>query len=321
MSYDIPQTFRDTFADNFRDVLQQKSSRLMKTVQVERGLTGISKQIQFVNVLEDENITGQRFKKNTVKEITVDGRWYFPNEYLAQHWGSVFDEKKMAPAILGSGQIITAFRRTFLRRCDAVIMEALLGNAYVGTQGQTTPTALPSDQIVPVDFVYTGSDTDSGMTAPKLIEGLRILQANEAWNEDVAAEGEMVWCVLDAKENARLKQQANLASGDRLFSTDFGGPPVYDDKGFLQRWGAVNFITYEGLLTDTVVGAAGTDTVAAKKIPLYVSSAAEFGIWQEITTVDRIADMTNSTLFQSIYSLGGGREQEGKVVCINATVA
>jgi hypothetical protein len=154
------------------------------------------------------------------------------------------------------------------------------------------------------------------MTAPKLIEGLRILQENEAWNEDVAAMGEMVWCVLDADENARLKQQANLANGDRLFSNEFGGPPIYDDKGFLTRWGAVNFVTYSGLLTASVTGASGS--VTAKKIPLYVSSAGEMGIWSETTTVDRIADMTNSTLFQSLYSLGGGREQEGKVVQINA---
>jgi hypothetical protein len=316
MSYDIPSAFRDEFADNFRDVLQQTDSRLMKTVRVERGLTGISKQIEFVNTLEDEEITGQRFKKNTVQEITVDGRWYFPREFLAQHWESVFDERKMAPAILGSGKIITAFKRTFMRRCDKIIMEFLLGNAHVGLQGATTPTALPSGQVVPVDYVYTGSDTDSGMTAPKLIEGLRILQENEAWNEDVAAMGEMVWCVLDADENARLKQQANLANGDRLFSNEFGGPPIYDDKGFLTRWGAVNFVTYSGLLTASVTGASGS--VTAKKIPLYVSSAGEMGIWSETTTVDRIADMTNSTLFQSLYSLGGGREQEGKVVQINA---
>jgi len=320
--YDIPTAFRDTFADSFRDIVQQKDSRLMKTVQVQRGLSGISKEIRFIGDLEDEEITGQRFKKVTVSEIEVNGRWYYPREFQAKHFESAFDEKKLAPAILGQGQIITAMQRAYLRRADNIIINALVGDAYVGANGNTTATALPAGQTVPVDFVYTGSDTDSGLTAPKLIEGIRILSANEAWNEDAAAMGEKLWCVIDAKEEARLRQQANLASGDRLFSTDFGGIPVYDDKGFLQRWGAVNFVIYNNLPTDTVVGAAGSDNVSAKIIPLYVSSAAEFGIWSDNqATVDRRPDLSNAIQFLAQCSIGAGREQEEKVVRINATVA
>jgi len=320
--YDIPTAFRDQFSDSFRDVVQQKDSRLMKTVVVERGLTGISKEINFIGDLEDEEITGQRFKKVTVSEIEVNGRWYYPREFQAKHFESSFDEKKLAPRILGSGQIITAMQRAYLRRCDNIIINALTGNAYVGANGATTPTALPAGQTVPVDFVYTGSDTDSGLTAPKIIEAIRILSAAEAWNEDVAAMGESLWCVIDSKEAARLKQQANLASGDRLYSTDFGGPPEYDTKGFLTRWGAVNFVIYEGLVTDTVVGAANSDNVSAKIVPLYTSSALEFGVWSDnMATVDRRPDLSNAIQFLSQCSIGAGREQEEKVVRINCTVA
>jgi hypothetical protein len=315
----IPTYFRDQFADSFRDVVQQKDSRLMKTVNVQRGLTGISKEIAFVGTLDDEEITGQRFKKVAVQEIDVDGRFYFPREFQLPTFESKFDERKLAPRILGAGQIITAHQRAYMRRCDNVIIGELLGNAHVGTQGSTTPTALPSGQIVPVDYVYTGSDTDSGMTAPKLIEGIRILSAAEAWNEDVAAMGEMLWCVIDAKEEARLRQEANRASGDRLFSTEFGGPPVYNDKGFLTRWGAVNFVVYNELPTATVAGAGGN--VSGKKVPLYVSSALEFGIWQDIeATVDRRPDLSNAIQFLTQYSIGAGREQEEKVVQINCLV-
>jgi hypothetical protein len=201
-------------------------------------------------------------------------------------------------------------------------MNALVGNSYVGANGNTSATALPAGQTVPVDYVYTGSDTDAGFTAPKLIEGIRILSANEAWNEDVAAMGDSLWCVIDAKEEARIRQQANLASGDRLFSNEFGGPPVYDSKGFLSRWGAVNFVIYNDLVTDTVTGAANTDTVAAKIVPLYVSSACEYGVWQDNqATVDRRPDLSNAIQFLAQCSIGAGREQEEKVVRIDCTVA
>ena len=316
----IPDHFRDEFADNFRDFVQQKDSRLMKTVTVERGLTGISKEIKFVNPISSTETTGQRFRKTVLSELSTNARWYYPREFDATTGESKWDEKKLAPTIMGNGKHLMAHQRAYLRDCDLIIMAALVGNAYVGAQGNTTPTALPSTQIVPVDYVYTGSDADSGLTAPKLIEGLRILKANEAWNEDAAAMGERVWCVIDAAEEARLRQQANLANGDRLYSNEFGGPPVFDpNNGFLNRWGAVNFVTYEGLLTASVTGASGT--VTAKKIPLYVSSAAEFGVWADIqSTVDRRADLSNAIQFLSQYSIGAGREQEEKVVQINALV-
>ena len=320
MPYTIPEAFRKEFADNFRDTVQQKDSRLMKTVQVERGLNGIGKQIQFVNPTRSSETTGMRFRKTVISELDVDGRWYFPREFDTTTGESKFDEKKLAPAIMGNGKHITAHLRAFNLDCDAVIMSALVGNAYTGKTGSTT-TALAAANTVPVDFIYTGSHVDTGLTAPKIIEAIRILSAFEAWNEDVANAGEMLWCVIDSKEESRLRQQANLASGDRLFSTDFGGIPEYNDKGFLTRWGAVNFVMYNNLTLDTVVGAATTDTVAAKIVPLYVSSAVEFGIWSDIvTTVDRRADLSNAVQFLSQYSLGGGREQEKKVVRIDCIV-
>lgn len=318
--YDIPTAFRDQFSDSFRDVVQQKDSRLMKTVQVQRGLMGISKEINFIGTLEDEEITGQRFKKVTVSEIELNGRWYFPREFQAKHFESSFDEKKLAPRILGSGQIITAMQRAYLRRADKIIIDALLGDAYVGANGNTTPTALPAGQIVPVDYQGLAADADGGFNASKLIEGIRILSANEAWNEDVAAMGESLWCVIDATEEANLRLQANKADGDRLFSNEFGGPPVYDAKGFLSRWGAVNFVVYNNIPTATVTGASGN--VTAKKCPLYVSSAAEFGVWQDnMATVDRRPDLSNAIQFLAQCSIGAGREQEEKVVQINCLVA
>jgi hypothetical protein len=322
MSYTIPEAFRKEFADNFRDVVQQKDSRLMKTVAVERGLTGTGKQIQFVLPTRSTETTGQRFRKTVINELDVDGRWYFPREFDTTTGESRFDEKKLAPTIMGNGKHITAHMRAYHLDCDEMIMNAIVGPAFTGKNG-TTVTELAAANTIAVDYTGPGVTTaDTGLNASKLIEAIRILSAFEAWNEDVANAGERLWCVVDAKEMARLRHEANKASGDRLYSNDFGGPPEYDDRGFLARWGAVNFVMYNGLVLDTVVGKAGTDTVAAKIVPLYVSSAAEFGVWSDIvSTVDRRADLSNAVQFLSQYSIGGGREQEKKVVRIDCTVA
>jgi hypothetical protein len=315
MSYTIPDAFRKEFADNFRDVVQQKDSRLMSTVNVERGLTGTAKQIQFVLPTRSEETTGQRFRKTQIKELDVDGRWYYPREFDTTTGESRWDEKKLAPSIMGNGKHLTAHLRAFHLDCDEVIMANILGPAYTGKNG-TTVTNLPGGQIVPVDYVYTGASADSGLTAPKLIEGVRILMQNEAWNKEASAMGERLWCVLDATLASQLKQEANLADGDRLYSNEFGGPPEYDANGFLARWGAVNFVIYNSLLQASVQGASGS--VTAKRVPLYCTSGFEFGIWGDMSsTVDRRPDLSNAVQFLSQYSIGGGREQEKKVVQIN----
>jgi len=321
MSYEITSAFRQMFADNFKDTVQQKDSRLMKTVQVARGVTGTAKQVQFVLPTSSQETTGQRFKVVNVQELQVDGRWYYPRSFQTPTFEDVFDEVKLAPSIMGGGKHLVAHERAYLRDCDSVIMSGIVGASYVGLLGATSATNLAAANTVPVDFVHTGSDTDAGFTAPKLIEAIRILSAFEAWNEDVAAAGEMLWCVIDAKEESRIRQEANKASGDRLYSTDFGGPPVYNEKGFITRWGAVNFVVYNSLTTDTVVGSAGSDTVSAKIVPLYTSSAVEFGIWQDASaTVDRRPDISNATQFLTQYMIGAGRDQEKKVVRIDCTV-
>jgi hypothetical protein len=319
MSTVIPDHFRKMFADNFRDTVQQTDSRLMKTVQVARGLTGVQKQIQFVLPTSSQEVTGQRHKKVTVQELETDARWYFAREFQTPTFESKFDEKKLAPAIMGNGKHLTAHQRAYLLDCDSVIMTAITGAAYTGINGGTT-TNLGAANTVEVDWVALGGTAaDSALTASKLIEGIRILSAFEAWNEDVAAMGEQLWCVIDAKEEANLRQQANKPNGDRLYSSDFGGIPVFSERGFLQRWGAINFVVYNGLPTATVDGASGN--VSAKYVPLYTSTAVEFGVWSDFSaTVDRRPDLSNSIQFLSQYSIGAGREQEKKVVLLECTV-
>ena len=316
MSLIIPDAFRQTFADSFRDVVQQTTSRLRKTVRTEMGLTGTSKQIEFVNPTTSEETTGERFKKVVLKELDVDSRWYYAREFQTPTGVSKWDEKRLAPTVMPGGTQVRAHERAFNLDCDKIIMNALLGDARTGKTGETA-TPLPASQIVPVDYVFSGADTDSGLTVPKILRGLEILMENEAWGDEQRNAGEQLWMVLAAKDLIRMRQLANAASGDRSFSKDFD-PPVYDNNGIMVSWMGINFVNYNNLLTDTVVGVADTDTVSARLIPLYTSSALEFGIWGDFSTsVDVRPDLSNAVQYLSQYSLGAGREQEKKVVQIN----
>jgi len=313
----IPDSFRQTFADSFRDVVQQTTSRLRQTVRTEMGLTGTSKQIEFVNPTRSEETTGQRFKKVVLKELDTEARWYYGRTFQTATGVDVWDEIKLAPTVMPGGTQVTAHERAFNLDCDEIIMAALLGDARTGKTGETA-TPLPASQIVPVDWVFSGAEADSGLTVPKILEGIRILKANEAWGDEARAAGEKLWMVIDADEEIRMRQLANAAAGDRMFSRDFD-PPVYDSSGTMVSWLGIQFVTYNSLLRDTVVGAANTDTVSAKLIPLYTSSALEFGIWSDFkNSVSIRHDLSDAVQFLSQYMLGAGREQEKKVVQINA---
>jgi hypothetical protein len=207
-----------------------------------------------------------------------------------------------------------AHTAAYNRRVDRVFLNGLLGTSYQGKTGNTL-VELPSAQIVPVDFVHTGADADSGLTVPKIIEAVKILKANEAWNQDVRAMGIKLCGVIDAEEEARLKQQANASSGDRLFSKDYD-PPIYDANGTLIYWLGVNWVSLEGLLTGTAAGAS--TTVNVKKCAIWTSDAVELGFWSDLQiSVDIRPDLSNAVQYLSQTMLGSGREQEEKVVQIN----
>lgn len=319
MPLTIPDAFRQTFADTFRDVVQQSSSRLRQTVRTESGLTGAGKQVEFVLPVASEETTGQRYKKVLLKDLETDMRWYYPREFQTPTGESKWDEKKLAPTVMPGGKHVKAHLAAFNLDCDSIIMNALVGDARTGKTGEVA-TPLPDSQTVPVDYVFSGSDTDSGLTVPKLLRALEILKTNEAWGDEARQAGEKLFCVIDAATEIRLRQLSNAnvsGAGDRLFSRDFD-PPMYDATGTLVSWIGINFVIYNRLITDTVVGAANTDTIAAKIVPLYTSSALEFGIWSDVSTsVDIRPDLSNAVQFLSQYMLGAGREQEKKVVRID----
>jgi hypothetical protein len=328
----VTDHFRLTFAESFREVVQQSKSRLREAVNTVTGCTGVGKQIDFVLPLQDEETTGQRYKKVTLRDLETNARWYYPRSFDIPSGESRWDEKSLAPTVMPNGKHVIAHAAAFNRRCDSIIMEALVGFAYTGKTGADS-TALPFSQTVPVNYMPPGTAAganflDTGLTVSKLIEAIRILKANEAWNVDERANGTKLYSIIDSATEAFLKNEANKAAGDRLFSRDFDTTPSYDANGTLVNFLGINFINYEkiptlalaGGVTNTGISTTIDGSVTAgtgKKVAVFTSTALEFGVWNDIqTSVDIRPDLSNAVQFLSQYSLGAGREQEEKVVQI-----
>jgi hypothetical protein len=202
MPLNVTDHFRLTFAESFRETVQQSKSRLRRAVNTVTGCTGVGKQIDFVLPLQDEETTGQRYKKVTLRDLETNARWYYPRSFDIPSGESRWDEKSLAPTVMPGGKHVIAHAAAFNRRCDNIIIDALVGNAFVGKTGQTT-TPLPNSQTVKVHYnANQTSMADTFLTVEKLIEGIRILKSNEAWNEDERANGTQLFCIIDSKTEA-----------------------------------------------------------------------------------------------------------------------
>jgi hypothetical protein len=310
MSLTVPDHFVTQFGKNFEHTVQQKASRLKRCAIVNTGCTGEAKTHNLILPGDDEEITGQRYKKIALQDLDTEKRWNTPREFRRATGESSFDETLLAPTIMPGGSHVQAHAATFARRCDKVLIEGLLGTNYKGANGSTAVEIL-AGHIVPTDYVHTGADADSALTVAKIIEAVKLLRQSEAWNDEARAMGIKLCGVMNADLNAALLNDANAATGSRLFSKDFL-PPVLDENGMITSFLGVNWIHYEGIPKAVVAG----DNIV--KAAVWTSDGLHFDIWKDLQThIDVRPDLDHAVQFLSKYAFNACRHQEEQVVQIN----
>jgi hypothetical protein len=306
MSLTVPDHFTIQFGKNFEATTQQKVSRLKKFAIVTAGCTGEAKTHNLVLPGQDEETTGQRYAAYDLKDLDTEKRWNRPRKFRQVTSDDEFDEVLLAPTIMPGGTHVMTHAATYGRRCDKILIEGLLGTNYKGVDGTT---AANITQEIPVDYVASGSAVDSGLTADKIIEAVRMLKASEAFNEEAQAMGVKLCGLMNSTLEAQLLQAANKAAGDRLYSRDFM-PPVYDANNNLKFWLGVNWVSIEGLRTNT------DGTIAESAI--WTSDGLHFDIWRDIQThVDIRTDRDHAVQYVSKYAFAACRHQETQVVKLN----
>lgn len=306
----VPDHFTTQFGRNFQHTVQQKVSRLRKCANVTTGCTGEAKTHNLVLPGDDEETTGQRYKKVVISDLETEKRWNTPRKFRKTTGADEFDEVLLAPTILPGGDHLMVHAATFGRRTDKILVEGLLGTNYKGKTG-ATPVEILTEHTIPIDYVHTGSAVDSAMTVSKIIEAVKLLRKSEAWNDEARAAGVRLCGLLNADLNAALLNDANSATGSRLFSKDFL-PPVLDENGMITSFLGVNWIHYEGLLT----GTDGGESIV--KSAVWTSDGLHLDIWKDMSTkVDIRPDLDHAVQFLTKYAMNACRHQEEQVVQIN----
>lgn len=305
----IPDHFTIQFGTNFKAAAAQQNRRFKDCGILATGVTGEAKTHNLVLPSDDEEVTGQRFKKVTLAELDTEKRWVRPQRFQKATGEEKFDEKLLAPTIMPGGTHVMVHQGAYARRADKVFLNGLFGTNYKGKDG-TTQATIPNANNVAIDFVpLGGTPANSCLTPDKIIKAIKILKGNESYGDDARAMGVKLFGCLTAEMEEKLLYLANAATGNRLFSKDFL-PPVLNADGTISNFLGVNWIRSEQLLksdADATIQYAG----------IWTSDAVYFDVWEDITTsIDKRPDLSNAVQFLSQYAFGAARSEDKKVVKI-----
>lgn len=294
MSVNIPTLYVMQFSTNIQTLVQQKGSRLRKTVMNGSHVGSQASPVDQVAAISALRVT-TRFAPMGRVDAGLDRRWVFPVDYELPQMIDSFDKLRLL--IDPQSIFVTNAMYAMGRAQDDEIIAAYFGVAKTGVNGGTS-TSFSASQVVNVD---QGAAAATGLTVAKLREGKRILMANE-----VDIDIDELWLTLKAK------QHDNLLAEAQVISTDFNDKPVLVE-GKVVRFLGINFVHSERLGT-------GTDNLSGTSdlIPMYAKSGMYFGEWEAINVdISRRNDL--SGLPYQAYAkgtFGATRLEEKKVVKI-----
>lgn len=173
---EIPKHYQQQFNQNVAQLVQKNGSLLYPYV-AHGGYTGES-----AEVVKQFGPTAARRGDNTrygdtpIMSTPRDQRWVFP-EYI--DWGDLFDRQDLMKMLLDPTSILTKNAKDAMgREIDAVIIDAIFGDAKTGKNGGTTTVFPPTSQNVAITVGSADGATDVGMNVAKIIKARKVLRKN-----------------------------------------------------------------------------------------------------------------------------------------------
>lgn len=179
MSLQVDTALIQKFSADAYHLAQQGESRLRGAVMIEtlRAEVGYFDQIGAVDPIQ---ITS-RHQDTVYTEVPHARRRLTMDDWANSEIFDSFDRFRMA--FDADSKYIQAFAKGMGRQMDRTILSAFFASAATGKSGGTS-VAFPSGQQIAVDYVETGSTTNSALTVAKLRKARQLLMDAEAGNEE-----------------------------------------------------------------------------------------------------------------------------------------
>lgn len=291
----VPSHYVTEFDTNWQQLVQQRISKLREYVTVDR-VKGKEKSFSQMGPIEMQRVT-QRAGETRITDVPLGKRWLRPYPHDLATLFDEWDAELLGAVVLPTSDTMEAHSAAYGRACDRAIIEAALGTAYTGEIG-VTPVALPDPaQVVPVGYVETGSNANSGLTIGKLRQAKYILDNNEVPDEEPRV---MAVC---AKQLQDLLRSTEVTSADYNTVRALVEGEVDTFLGFKFKRVSRNILPYN----------AATDVrtcVAWAKTGIKMSDAGR------TTHMDVRSDKSHALQIRTVAAIGATRTEEEKVVAI-----
>lgn len=277
---DITTSFVKQFKDTVDHLAQQMSERFRNAVRVEGGITG--EEAYFDQLAATEAVESTTRHDDTP---LVDSDWRRRRVTMRDwKWADLVDKPdKLKQIINPESPMAQSAAMAFARRIDKLVIDNANATSFTGKEGGTS-TVLPAGQKI----VHGGA----GLTKAKMIAAKKILDENEAPNEDrfIAVSAEQIEDLLGLTE---------------VTSSDFATVKALVE-GNIDTWLGFKFIRTEQLNVDATPSRL---VLAWQKTGLLLATALE----PQSRITERADKNYSNQVFMSM-SIGSTRMEEEKVV-------
>jgi len=177
----LPDHYQVMYSNNWMALLQQSDSRFLPAV-TRKPVSGKERKFSQIGKIEMRDVV-TRNGQTIPQDVDMPARWLRVNGKDAVNWIDEWDHISLGELTDPRGDLVTAQAKGAYRAQDDIIIAAIEGVNYTGTNGTTpvTPT-----QTVAVN--YTGATAaNTGLTLAKLIRAKRLMD-----DAEVPAEGRFI---------------------------------------------------------------------------------------------------------------------------------
>ena len=292
MSFQVTEAMVQQYGTNFRQLYQQRQSRLAPWCQMESGIVGQSKSVERVGKAEAYDITSRHADTKYV-EVPHSRRWL---DLQDKGWAELVDEMDKIRMLADPTSPYSQLAVAALNRAkDDIILAAARGNARTNSG----LIALPAAQKIAV--------SSSNLTMAKLLATKEILDANEVDDDQsMALDGQSSTEQASRVFVVNAKMLTNLYGTTEIKSVDYNLVKALA-QGQIDTFLGFKFVRSERLAKDAT---ATTGYAIA-----YAKSCVGLGIGKDIvSSIDVLPGKNYSVQIYARMSIAATRlEDEGVV--------
>lgn len=292
MSFQVTEAMVQQYGTNFRQLYQQRQSRLAPWCQMESGIVGQSKSVERIGKAEAYDITSRHADTKYV-EVPHSRRWL---DLQDKGWAELIDEMDKIRMLADPTSPYSQLAVAALNRAkDDIIIAAARGNARTNAG----LIALPSSQKIAVG--------GTSLTMAKLLSTKEILDANEVDDDQsMALDGQSATEQSSRVMVVNAKMLTNLYGTTEIKSVDYNSVKALA-QGQIDTFLGFKFVRSERL--------AYSSSVNTRFAVAYAKSCIGLGIGKDIvSSIDVLPGKNYSVQIYARMSIAATRlEDEGVV--------